>query len=556
MLQELDIESYAVVEKLRVRFHAGLNLLTGETGSGKSIVVDSLALLFGARAGADVVRAGAKRARVSGVFDLPAGAEFRAWLEERGFDVDDELIVERQVLASGKSRAYVNGSPTTLATLKELAASLGDIHGQHDQQTLFSARTQLEMLDGFAKTVEPSRKVRDAHRAYRQLASRIKELKSDEQERLRKLDLLRYQAGEISQAALLAGEDSELQNERSRLMNLSQLQQSCAIAYEALYEGSTSASVQLKAAASALTSVSTLDKFFEELTASLESSRAMVDDAAFELSGYLDKLEAQPERQEQIEQRLALIEKLRRKYGPTLDDVVRYGEEVTRELDAIESADATLAELETQLQSASDSYLKLAGALSKKRKDAAKKLEVRVKKELAALAMERAHFEVGFEPLEDWSADGLDRIVYLFSANPGQPPRPLSQVASGGELSRVALALKTCLVGTDGGNGPLRSLVFDEVDSGVGGRVAESIGKRLKQLSNNNQVLCVTHLPQIAAFADAHFYVTKTEKKKQTFASIVELSDDQRIDELARMLSGAEITEAAIANARQLIATK
>ncbi len=556
MLHELDIESYAVVEKLRVRFHAGLNLLTGETGSGKSIVVDSLALLFGARAGADVVRAGARRARVSGVFDVPGGTELRSWLDERGFDADDELIVERQVLTSGKSRAYINGSPTTLATLKELAASLGDIHGQHDQQTLFSARTQLDMLDGFAKTVGRAREVKDAYRVYRQLDSRIQELKASEQELLRKLDLLRFQAAEISQAQLVAGEEAELQAERNRLLNLSQLQQSCTAAYEALYEGSASASVQLKAAAGALTSVASFDKIFEELTASLESSRATVDDAAFELSGYLDKLEAQPERQEQIEERLALIEKLKRKYGATLEDVVTYGKEAARELDEIESGEAALEELEKQRHEASDKYLSLAGALSKKRKVAGKKLEANVKKELAALAMERARFEVGFEPLEDWTSDGLERIVYLFSANPGQPPRPLSQVASGGELSRVALALKTCLVGTDGGNGPLRSLVFDEVDSGVGGRVAEAIGKRLKNLSVKNQVLCVTHLPQIAGFADAHFYVTKIENKKQTFASVAELSDEQRIEELARMLSGAEITDAAIANARQLIATK
>ncbi len=556
MLHELDIESYAVVEKLRVRFHAGLNLLTGETGSGKSIVVDSLSLLFGARAGADVVRAGARRARVSGVFDLPGGTEFRSWLDQRGFDADDELIVERQVLTSGKSRAYINGSPTTLATLKELAASLGDIHGQHDQQTLFSARTQLEMLDGSAKTVGRAREVKDAYRVYRQLDSRTQELKASEQELLRKLDLLRFQAAEISQAQLVAGEESELQAERNRLLNLSQLQQSCTTAYEALYEGSASASVQLKAAAGALTSVASFDQIFEELTASLESSRATVDDAAFELSGYLDKLEAQPERQEQIEERLALIEKLKRKYGATLEDVVTYGKEAARELDEIESGEAALEELEKRRHEASDKYLSLAAALSKKRKVAGKKLEANVKKELAALAMERARFEVDFEPLEDWTSDGLDRIVYLFSANPGQPPRPLSQVASGGELSRVALALKTCLVGTDGGNGPLRSLVFDEVDSGVGGRVAEAIGKRLKNLSVKNQVLCVTHLPQIAGFADAHFYVTKIENKKQTFASVAELSDEQRIEELARMLSGAEITDAAIANARQLIATK
>ncbi len=556
MLQELDIESYAVVDKLRVRFHAGLNLLTGETGSGKSIVVDSLALLFGARAAADVVRAGAKRARISGVFDPPAGDEFREWLETHGFEAGGELIVERQIFASSKSRTYINGSPATLTILKELAPRLGDIHGQHDQQMLFSARAQMKMLDGFAGTIAAARDVQQAYRAYRELDSRIRKLKANEQERLRQLDLLRFQAEEIDQAELEPGEDEELQQERRRLLNLSQLRQSCAMAYDALYETDSAASVQLKTAIGRLEEIGSFDKSFADCVQNLDTARAIVDDAAFEVLNYLDKLEAQPERQEQVEERLALIEKLKRKYGATLDDVIRYGEKVGSELAALEAGDATPAALEEQLRAVGDAYRSRAMTLSKRRREAAKKLEAGIEQELAALAMECARFDVSFEPLENWSVDGLDSIAFLFSANSGQPARPLSRAASGGELSRVALALKTCLIETETGMETLRTLVFDEVDSGVGGRVAEAIGKRLKKLSGNSQLLCVTHLPQIAGFADAHFHVSKTERRQQAFASVTELSDAQRIEELARMLSGSEVTEAAVENARQIFATE
>ncbi len=554
MLQELDIESYAVADRLRVRFHAGLNLLTGETGSGKSIVVDSLALLFGARADAGVIRAGAKRARISGIFDPPPGDAFRAWLEARGFAADDELIVERQILASSKSRAYVNGSPATLAALKELAGRLGDIHGQHEQQMLFSPREQMKMLDGFAGTAAAARGVAEAYRAYRKLEAQIRELKAGEQERLRRLDLLRFQAGEIGRAELQPSEDEALQRERSLLLNLSRLRESCAAAYHALYEADAAAAAQLKAAAGQLEAVGALDESLANFAAGLETARAAVEDTAFEIRNYIDRLEAQPERQEEIEERLALIEKLKRKYGPTLDEVARYGEKAGKELEELEAGEAAPAALDERLREAGEAYRGQAAALGRRRREAAEKLEAGVERELADLAMEKARFAVGFEPLEDWSADGLERIVFLFSANPGQAQRPLHRAASGGELSRVALALKTCLTGAGGGAEAGRTLVFDEVDSGVGGRVAEAVGKRLKKLSAGSQVLCVTHLPQIAGFADAHFHVAKTEERQQTFASVSELSGNRRIEELARMLSGAEVTEAALANARQLAA--
>ena len=561
MLQELDIESYAVVAKLRVGFHRGLNLLTGETGSGKSILVDALSLLFGARADADAVRAGADRARISGIFEAPASRELLGALEAAGVELEDgELILERQVLAGGKSRAYVNGRPATIALLRELAEHLGDIHGQHEQQNLFLARHQMEMLDAFAGSGSLLDKTAEHYREWRACERELSELRGNEQERLRLLDLYRFQHKEIDGAALKPDEDVELEQERHKLRNVARVQESAAKAAEALSEGASSAAAQLKAAVRATEDLAQFEPELAPWPAQLEAARATVEDAGFELQRYLDGLEADPGRLDKVEGRLAAIERLKRKYGKTLAEVVAYGEEVAKKVSELDNAEESAAKVEKQRSEAAKRYLEAAESLSKKRRVAAKKLQKRIEKELAALAMENAQFEIalegGSEP-DHWTANGYDRVRFDFSANPGQPARPLAQVASGGELSRVALALKTCLLAAAGktaarANSP-RTLVFDEIDTGVGGRVAEAIGQRLKGLAAGSQVLCVTHLPQIAGFADAHYTVAKTEKNGQTFASLTELRGDDRIEELARMLSGAKVTPAALENAKQLL---
>lgn len=558
MLHELHIKNYAVVAELRVGFERGLNLLTGETGSGKSIVVDAMSLLLGARADAGSIRAGADKARLTGRFEPAPSAALTALLAEADQELEDgELIVERVLQSNGKSRAYVNGRPAPAALLKGLAPYLGDIHGQHDQQQLFSVQAQLEMLDAYAGVASLKSDVAAAWTEWRALAKKLAELRGAEQDRLKLLDLYRFQLQEIQSAGLTPDEDEQLEQERRKLQNVNKLQESAASAYDALYDSGSSAAAQLKTAVKALEELSRFDAVFEAQFKALQEAKATVDDTAFELQSYLDGLEADPGRLDAVEGRLATIERLRRKYGKTLAEVIAYGEEIAAKAAELDDVDQTAEKIEKRRAEAGARYRELAGALSAKRRKAAKRLAEMVQGELGSLAMERARFAVGFagdEAEEHWTAQGFDHVRFEFSANAGQPLRPLTQVASGGELSRVTLALKSGLLSqNEVADGVPRTLVFDEVDTGVGGRVAEAIGRRLKNLAAGSQVLCVTHLPQIAGFADAHYFVEKIESKRNTYASLVRLGASERVRELARMLSGSEVTAAALENARQLI---
>jgi DNA repair protein RecN (Recombination protein N) len=545
MLQQLEIENYAVIEKLRVGFHTGLNLLTGETGSGKSILVDAFSLLLGARASPDLIRAGAERARVAGVFELGASPP--------GIELEDgELLVEREILASGKSRVYLNGRLATVGTLRELAPALGDIHGQHEQQDLFSADTQRDMLDQFAGVGELREQVAESFTAWQDTVRRLDTLRRTEQEKLRLLDLWRFQHQEIAQAGLHPGEDARLEEEKRVLANLARITQGGGAAYEALYDSPSSAAVQIKSAVRALEDLARFDPALGSLAQSLQGARIGVEEAAFELRKHLDRLESNPGRLAEIEDRLALMEKLKRKYGATIEEVVAFGKQVGIQIAEMESGEETARRLEEEERRLEGRYRELAGELSERRRQAARRLEKPVEKELAALAMERTRFEVALASI-DPASHGTDRVEFLVSPNPGEPVRPLEQVASGGELSRITLALKTCLVGAGSGPAPRapRTLVFDEIDAGIGGRAADAVGRRLQRLARRYQVLCVTHLPQIAGFADHHYWVDKQVRAGRTVTTVTELGVDQRIEEMARMLSGAEVTEEAMRHARQ-----
>lgn len=558
MLRELHVAHYAVVNSVTLRLGDGLHLLTGETGSGKSIVVDSLALLFGGRASADVVRAGEKKARLRGIFAPEVTAELGAVLDANALELEDgELAIEREILASGKSRAFVNGRLANLALLKELAPLLGDIHGQHETQSLFSARAQAGMLDAFAGTVELAGDVARLHRERAAIAREIAELRASEQERLRMLDLYAFQHTEIEEAGISDGEDARLDGERKVLLNLANLQQAGNEACARLYDEGESAAAQLKRAAGALGALADVEGRFKPIVEQLEGARVAAEDAALEVRSYLDGLEASPARLEEIEERLAGLEKLKRKYGPLLDDVIAFGAEAGEKVEALQTADERAAGFEKGLAVAETAYRKKAAALTKKRKAAAKRLEKAMGAGLGELAMPAARLAVEFEaPGEgktDWGEQGLERVRFFFSANAGQPPRALAQVASGGELSRVTLALKTALLEGSAGETP-RTLVFDEIDTGVGGRVAEAIGRKLRELARTQQVVCVTHLPQVAGFGDAHYVVSKAERGGQSFAEVARLDEGERVAELARMLSGERVTEAAEENARAMLA--
>ena len=558
MLVDLTIENYAVIERLRVGFHRGLNLLTGETGSGKSIVVGALGLLLGGRASSDMIRTGAERARISGLFEAPEAKPARALLEAAGIETEDgELLIEREILTGGKSRAFAGSRPVTAALLRDLAQYLGDIHGQHDQQRLFVPEAQLEILDAFAGASGLADEVQSSYRQWCACRGELDELERNEQEKLRLAALWSFQRRELEQASLQPGEDTALEAERRRLQNFARIEEAASGAYEALYDSPESALARIRTASRRLEELARIDPSLGALAASLKPAEYTVEEASYALRDYLSHLEANPGRLDEIESRLAALDKLKRKYGATLEQALSYLEEVRAHLAAVENAEERRAALARQLDEFSKAYEEAAGRLSRLRHDAARRLAKRVEEELASLAMERTLFRVEITPAA-WSAGGVDAVRFLVSPNLGEEPRPLDKVASGGEISRIALALKTCAAASvapksRSAEAPVRTLVFDEVDAGIGGRAAEVVGRRLKQLAAVSQVLCVTHLPQIAGFADHHYYVEKKEAAGRTSAVIHELEGENRTHEIGRMLSGEKLTPEALKHARKLI---
>jgi DNA repair protein RecN (Recombination protein N) len=551
VLLELVVENYAVVERLRIRFHAGLNLLTGETGSGKSLVVDALGLLLGGRTSAETIRTGESRARVAGIFDVRDHAPVRRLLEPAGLDIEEgELLIEREILGGGKSRAFVGSRPVSVALLKDLAPHLADIHGQHEQQLLFAPDAQRDMLDAFAGGRELLDRASSTYHEWRAAAAELEELERSEQEKLRLLDLWSFQRREIDGAALKPDEEASLENERRVLQNVQRLQETAGTAYAAVYDSPESALSLTRAAAKRLEELCRIDSSLEGLREHLKSADLSLQEVSYALRDYVSRLEANPGRLEEVETRLAAIDRLKRKYGRSIPEILSFLEDVTRQIASVEHAGERMEELRQERKRLAADFDKLASELTERRRAAARKLEKRVEAELAQLAMERTVFRIAITPAP-WSAEGADRVDFLVSPNLGEEPRPLEKVASGGEISRLALALKTCL--TAPRTAVVRTLVFDEVDAGVGGSAAEGIGRRLKNLAAANQVLCVTHLPQIAAFADHHYRVEKAESKGRTVAVVEELDSSARTREIGRMLSGQKLTPEALKNAEQLI---
>lgn len=556
MLVELVVENYAVIERVRVRFHRGLNLLTGETGSGKSLVVDALALLWGGRASPEMVRSGASRAYLAGIFELPQDPALQAVLAEAGIECeDDELLLEREILAEGKSRAFAGNRPVTVALLRRLAPFLGDIHGQHEQQRLFAQEAQLEMLDAFAGAGAAVAGLADLYRRWRGAAQALEVLERSEQEKLRLLDLWNFQVREIAAAAPRPGEDAALEQERRVLQNVARLQESAAAAYDALYEAPDAVLVRLRQALRKLDELARIDPTLSANCEGLQQAEILIEEAAYRLRDYLSRLEADPARLEQIESRLATLDRLKRKYGSTLEQVLAFQAQVSRQIAELETAEERKAALRREKDELARSYQQAAEEISRRRREAATALARRVESELAALAMPGTMFQIRLHR-GDWSERGWDTVEFLLSPNPGEELRPLEKIVSGGELSRVALALRTAI--SEAARGPAtpsvpRTLVFDEVDAGIGGRAAETVGRRLKQLSADYQILCVTHLPQIASFADHHFCVEKQESGGRTTASVCELAGEARVREIGRMLSGERLTREALRHAEQLL---
>jgi DNA repair protein RecN (Recombination protein N) len=593
VLIEMRLENYAVIDNLVVvEFGQGLNLLTGETGAGKSILVDALALLLGDKASSDVIRAGAERATVSAVFEAESAAEkaLAGILESNGLDESDDgsLILRREIAAGGKGRVFVNNQPATVAVLRLLAPHLATIHAQSESISSFDGPARLGLLDAFAGSQLEA--VETGFAAWKGIRTRIEELERGEQDRLRLVDLWIFQKREIEDGRVQSGEDERLEIEKRVLANAEKIYNSAMNAFDLLYEGNGSTASSLRAAQKQVEELVRYEPKFQEALAALETARISVEDVGATVRDYAGGIHASPEHLAKVEDRLALLDRLKRKYGPTLDEVIEFGADVARKLLEVENKDEILRGLRGELAKAAGEYLRAARTLSKKRAEAARRLEKQVEAEINDLAMKSA-FRIEVSTSEEagsWTGSGVDQVVYMISTNPGEPLRQLEHIASGGELSRVMLALKASVEAgeptlrkkreglgaprekvktptpstssgqalpqkTREGWGTQRTLVFDEIDTGIGGRAAEAVGKKLKSLARSNQVLCVTHLPQIATFGDHHFVIEKKESGGRARTSIRAVTGEERTEEVARMLSGAKLTETSRKHAEQMI---
>ncbi len=562
MLVELRLENYAVIDNVAVAFASGLNLLTGETGAGKSILIDALTLLLGDKASIDVIRSGADRAVISAVFEIEnsAAKTIARILEENGLDSEsDSVILRREIAQGGKGRVFVNNQPATVAVLKLLGPYLATVHAQNETLAAFDGPARLALLDTFASSQLAG--VQEAFHHWKEIRTRIEELERDEQDRLRLLDLWTYQKREIEDAKLQAGEDERLENEKRVLANAEKIYNAAMNAFDLLYEGDSSTAASLRSARKQVEELARYETKFQDALVALESALISVEDVGATLRDYAGGIHASPEHLAEVEDRLAALDRLKRKYGAALDEVIAFGADAARKLSEMENKDEVLRKLRSELAGAAQEYLTAARALSKKRYEAARKLEKLVETAVNDLAMKsNFHIEVtGSDEEGNWSACGFDQVAYLISTNPGEPLRRLEHIASGGELSRVMLALKASVEASAGaggkkkGSGVPRTLVFDEIDTGIGGRAAEAVGKKLKELSRTSQVLCVTHLPQIATFADHHYRIEKKESGGRTKTSVHNITGDERTEEVARMLSGAKVTETSLKHAEQMI---
>jgi DNA repair protein RecN (Recombination protein N) len=540
MLRFLSIRHLAVIDRLELEFEPGLNVLTGETGAGKSILVGAVGLLVGGRASSDLVRTGEDAAAVEAIFETPDGRE---------------IIVRREISSQGRSRASVDGTLATGAALRELCGGLVDLHGQHEHQVLLDPASHLDLLDEFAGADAERAEVAAAFAHWQNIRSELERLLTGEREKASRAEFLSFQLAEIERVAPKSGEDEELTAARRVLANADKLQRLCADAYDGLYEGDQAALPALGNVWRKVGDLAALDEKFAPYLEARASVKSQLEDLAFFLRSYASAIDASPSRLQEIEDRLALLDRLKKKHGPGLEQVVAKGEQLRRELHDIEHATERAAELQSALDTAREAYLRSAGRLSEKRKTAAGQFCRALEQSLAELAMSRTRCEVRIAPADteaQWSERGAEQGEFYISPNPGEDVKPLARVASGGELSRIMLALKT-LASTDA---PGKTLIFDEVDAGIGGAVADAVGGRLQRLGGKFQVLCITHLPQIAAYGSTHYQIVKSVRSGRTVTEVARVSGVEREEELARMIGGADISSAVRASAREMLASR
>ena len=568
MLVDLFVRDFALVEEVEVEFGPGFNVLTGETGAGKSLLVGAITFVLGARAGTEVIRKGAKEAIVEATFDARGAPLAVRAAEEAGFEPEDGLLVfSRELSTSGRSRFRINGRTATLSAVRSIARFLIDVHGQHEHQSLLDVLRHLDFLDslGGEELARLRGEVERLYREWRGLVEERERIVATERERAQRLDLLEFQRREIDAARLTVGEDEELLKEREILANAEKLHEAAATAYRLAYEneeGEEAAADLLGEAAEALEEALRIDGRLKGPWEALSQALSLIEEAARELRDYIDSLDFDPRRLEEVEARLDLIERLKKKYGDTIEAILAYRRSIEREIEELSTAEERLEEVEARLREVEAELARKAKRLSEERRKLAKDLSRRMKKELSELAMPHAKFEVDIrvEPSEEGiefegrkvaiGPRGVDRVEFLFSANPGEPAGPLSKIASGGEMSRVMLALKS----VHAWEAQVPTLIFDEIDIGIGGRTALAVAEKLRKVADRTQVLCVTHLPQIASVADHHFVVEKVEERGRAKVRVGRLSEEERAREIARMLGGEELTPVTLRHAEELLA--
>lgn len=564
MLVELSIRNFAIIKSVTISFQRGLNILTGETGAGKSIIIDALGLLLGGRSSADFVRYGETRAEVEGLFELAAGHPARAVCEGFGVqpEADGMLVVRRDISVQGKSVIRINGQLVTLAMLRELGPWLVTVHGQHDTHALMQADKHINWLDAYGEEqLERTKKeYTQLYSAYRKARQDLERMARNERELVQRIDLLSYQLNEIEAAELAPGEDDKLLNQRKKWMNVEKVFAGVQDAYQALYGDQRG----LDWMGHALGELERLLQYEEEFTPMVETMQSafyQIEDIVAQLRQLSGKLEFEPEQLAVVERRLDAIQTLKRKYGKNVNDILEYAATIQDELEEIQHYDDRLQQVEARLKELAADLAVEALELSMKRRECAERLSEEIEQQLKELHMERSRFAIDIRQQPDEhgievqgvkqhvDAKGMDQVEFLISPNPGEPLRPLAKVASGGELSRVMLAIKAILAGTD----QVGTLIFDEVDTGVSGRAAQAIAEKLARVSQSRQVLCITHLPQVASLADAHFMIIKEMSDNETKTSVSLMDEQERVTELARMLGGAEVTQKTEEHAREMI---
>ncbi|WP_277630241.1 DNA repair protein RecN [Atopococcus tabaci] len=558
MLQELMIKNFAIIHNLSLHFQEGMSVLTGETGAGKSIIIDAVGLLAGGRGSSEFVRHGEKKCVLEGMFTLENNEDAHQILEEYGIDQEDQtLIVQREIYASGRTVCRVNGRLVTIAALRDICSHLVDIHGQNEHQELMRPERHLSLLDTFgAKELQEQYQIyTESYQQYKKVKKEYDEWQHNEQELAQRIDILQFQTDEIEAAKLEVGEEERLSEEKNRLVNYQRVMQSLSAAYAALQGNEENNGLDaVGQAMEAMGSIEDLDSQYKRLSEMITNTYFQLQEAASDLFDQLDELAYDENRLNEIEERLDVIHQLKRKYGASIEDILKFQSQASEELERIQDREGQINKLSSQLEELAQRMVEKGRVLSDIRREKAELLENEIHEQLKELYMDKVIFDVRFKKeaneltIEDAGSSGLDKVEFYVSTNPGEPLNPLAKVASGGELSRMMLAMKTVFSKNQG----ITSIIFDEVDTGVSGRVAQAIAEKIHSIAAHSQVLCITHLPQVAATADNHFYISKKVEDERTTTSVSILEEEEKVEEVARMLAGTEITPLTIETAKEL----